>query len=270
MKSAVTLSLVPQARGGPFVFWDGLADACRRAAELGFDALEIFPPSARALDAAQLQDLLARYRLRVAAVGTGAGWVVHKWSLSHPDAATRSRAREFIGEIIELAGAFAAPAIVGSIQGRCEDGIAREQAMAWLGEALEQLAADAARRNQALLFEPLNRYETNLLNRVGDAARFLEKIPARNVRIVADLFHMNIEESSICDALRDCGALLGHVHFADSNRRAVGMGHTDMGPILKSLQQLGYDGYLSAEVLPWPDGDGAARQTIESFRRHAG
>lgn len=270
MKSAVTLSLVPQARGGPFVFWDGLAEACRRAAELGFDAIEIFPPSARALDAAQLQDLLAQHRLRVAAVGTGAGWVVHKWSLSHPDAAVRSRARDFIGEIIELAGAFKAPAIIGSIQGRCEDGVPREQALAWLGEALEPLGRQAHARGQSLLFEPLNRYETNLFNRVADAARFLQKIPASNLRLVADLFHMNIEEASVPDALRDCGPLLGHVHFADSNRRAMGMGHTDIGSIIKVLKQLGYDGYLSAEILPLPDSEAAARQTIDHFRRYAG
>ena len=59
---------------------------------------------------------------------------------------------------------------------------------------------------------------------------------------------------------------IGHVHFADSNRRAAGMGHTDFGPVVAALREIGYAGYLSAEVLPLPDPEAAAKQTIESFR----
>ncbi len=269
MKSAVTISLVAQAKGGPFVFWDGLADGCQRAAALGFDAVEIFPPAADGVDARQLAELLAKYRLRVAAVGTGAGWVIHKWSLSHADPGIRSQARAFIRQIIELAGSFNAPAIIGSMQGRWESGVSRDQALAWLAEALGELGAHAAARGQVLLFEPLNRYETNLLNRLPDTVKFLETVATPNIKILADLFHMNIEETSLAEALRNAGARLGHVHFADSNRRAIGLGHTDVVPIIKALRDIGYQGYLSAEIFPLPDSDTAARQTIASFRRYA-
>ena len=184
MRSAITISLVPQAKGGPFVFWDGLADGCARAAELGFDAVEIFPPAAHALDIAELQGLLDHHKLGVAAIGTGGGWVVHKWTLTHPDAA------------------------------------------AWL-------------RTQA----------------------------TQNIRLLCDLFHMAIEEADIAVALRECGPLVGHVHFADSNRRAIGMGHTAVAPIVAALRDIGYKGYLSAEILPLPDADAAAKRTMESFRK---
>jgi sugar phosphate isomerase/epimerase len=78
---------------------------------------------------------------------------------------------------------------------------------------------------------------------------------------------MNIEEPSIPDALRSVGPLVGHVHFADSNRQAMGWGHTDMTPIMAALREIKYAGYLSAEVLPLPDSVSAARQSMESFRR---
>ena len=71
MRSAITISLVPEARGGPFVFTDGLDAGCRAAAELGFDAVEIFAPAAAAIDRATLRGLLARHGLSVAAFGTG-------------------------------------------------------------------------------------------------------------------------------------------------------------------------------------------------------
>ena len=266
MLSAITVSLVPQAAGGPFVFWDGLAGACASASSLGFDAIEIFPANADALDLTAIRDLLAQHKLTVAAVGSGGGWVVHKWTLTHPDAAVRAEARQFIKSIIDRAAALGAPAIVGSMQGRWEGAVSREQALAWLAEALDDLGDHAAQQGQPLLYEPLNRFETNLFNRLGDTAAWLRTLRTRNVRILADLFHMNIEEADIPAAITDAGALIGHVHFADSNRRAVGLGHTDIRAAYDALDKIGYRGFLSAEVLPLPDAQTAARQTMQSFQ----
>jgi sugar phosphate isomerase/epimerase len=268
MRSALTVSLVPEAQGGPFVLWHGLADAFARASEMGFDAVEVFPPSADGLDRGELRALVKRHSLRVAAVGTGGGWVNRKLSLTHPDAAMRAAARAFVSDMIDVAAEFGAPAIIGSMQGRWEGPVGRSQAIDWLGDALVQLGERAGRHGTALLYEPLNRYETNLFNRIGDAASWLRSLDARPVQILADLFHMNIEEASIADALREVGERVGHVHFADSNRCAVGFGHTDVAPIITALREIGYAGYLSAEILPWPDSVGAARQTMTAFRRH--
>jgi sugar phosphate isomerase/epimerase len=268
MKSAVTLSLVPQAKAGPFVFHDDLSKGCQRAAALGFHAVEIFAPSAGAIDRSELRALLDSHRLSVAAVGTGAGWLVHKLSLTHPEGSVRRQAVEFIRDMIELAAEFKAPAIIGSLQGRWEGAVSREQALAWLAEAIVGLGKVAGAGEQVLLYEPLNRYETNLFNRVGDAAAFLQSIGASNVKVLADLFHMNIEESSIPDALRGASRFIGHVHFADSNRQAIGLGHTSMKPIIHALREIGYEGYLSAEIFPLPDSETAARTTIEAFRQY--
>jgi sugar phosphate isomerase/epimerase len=267
MKSAITISLVPQARGGPFVFWDGLADGCAQAAALGFDAVEIFPPSASAIDVAELRALLDRHGLKVAAFGTGGGWLIHKWTLTHADPAIREKARAFIRSIVELAAGFDAPAIIGSMQGRWEGEVSREQALAFLADGVEELGEHAASLGTTLLYEPLNRYETNLFHRTPDAAAWLRTLRTKSVRILSDLFHMNIEEPDIAAALREAGSLVGHVHFADSNRRAIGLGHTDVAPVVAALRDIGYTGYLSAEIVALPDSAMAARQTMESFRR---
>jgi sugar phosphate isomerase/epimerase len=266
MKSAVTISLVPEARGGPFVFWDGLEAGFAQAAKLGFDAVEIFPPSAEDLNARELKRLCEIHSLRVAAIGTGAGWVRHRLRLTDPDAMVRRRAQQFIAAIIDFAGGFAAPAIIGSMQGRWGDGVAREQALGWLAEALEQLGPRAHAQGVPLLYEPLNRYETNLFTRVVDAVEFLKPLRTRNIKLLCDLFHMNIEEASLPDALRAGASYVGHIHFADSNRQAMGCGHTDMPPVIAALRDIGYTGYLSAEVLPLPDSTRAAAQTIKAFR----
>jgi sugar phosphate isomerase/epimerase len=266
VQTAVTISLVPEAQGGPFVFWGNLADGCAKAAALGFDAVEVFPRSAEALDARTLQQLLTKHSLKLAAVGSGAGWVAHQLRLTDPDATIRRRARDFVAGIIDLAGGFGAPAIIGSMQGRWGDGVSREQTRGWLAEALEQLGPRSQAHHVPLLFEPLNRYETNLFNCVADTLEFLKPLRTQNVKLLCDLFHMNIEESDIAAALRHAGEKLGHVHFADSNRQAVGFGHTEMRPVVQALRELDYRGYVSGEILPLPDAEAAARQTIKAIR----
>ncbi len=268
IRSAVTLSLVPEARGGPFVFWDDLAAGCARAAAHGFDGVEIFPRSTEELNARQLKQLLHQHNLKLAAMGTGAGWVVHKLRLTDPDNGIRTQARNFIAGVIDFAGGFGAPAIIGSMQGRSEGTVVREQAFNWLREALEELAPRAHSHGVPLLIEPLNRYETNLVKSVADGLELLKPLRTKNVKLLVDLFHANIEETSMADALHLAGCDLSHVHFADSNRQAVGLGHTDYGPIADALRQIGYEGYVSAEILPLPDSETAAQQTMASFRKH--
>jgi sugar phosphate isomerase/epimerase len=267
MLSAVTVSLVPEALAGPFVFHGNLEASCARAHALGFDAVEVFPPGAEFLDARELRHILDRNQLKLAAVGTGAGWLTRKLTLTSPDPAVRHQARQFISAIIDLAGGFGAPAIIGSMQGRAEGQVSREQALRWLAEALEQLGPRAHVHGVPLLLEPLNRYESNLLNTLAQTVAFLDPLLTRNVRILADLFHMNIEEASIPGAFANAGSWVGHVHFADSNRRAIGLGHTGIEPIVEALRSIGYRGYLSAEILPQPSAEDAASQTIASFQR---
>lgn len=270
MKSAITICLVPEARSGPFVFHDGLAAGCRAAADLGFDGVEIFPESAAALDAAELTRLVSGHGLGLAAIGTGAGWVRHRLHLCDPDADVRGRAEAFIAAIIDLAGACGAPAIVGSMQGRTNEGVGRAAALDHLAAALGRLGDRAARHGQPLLYEPLNRYETDLFHRQAEAAAFLDERGLTHVRLLADLFHMNIEEADLPAALRAVGGRVGHVHWADSNRLAMGLGHTDPAPVVAALRGIGYEGWLSAEVFPKPTAAEAAACTIESFRRHVG
>jgi sugar phosphate isomerase/epimerase len=269
IQSAVTISLVPESRGGPFVFWDDLEAGCRKAAELGFDAVEIFPADPDDIPSETVQPLLDRYKLKVAAVGTGAGWVKHKLTLTNFDRANRDQANVFVQRMIDAAGALGAPLIIGSMQGRWGGSVERGEAIYYLSDVLVGLGNYARDKYDVpLIYEPLNRYETNLCNTLADGVRLIESSGATNVVLLADLFHMNIEEQDLAGAIRTAGKHVGHVHFADSNRRPAGCGHTDFAPVVTALRDIGYGGYASAECFAFPDSDEAARLTIEAFRRH--
>jgi sugar phosphate isomerase/epimerase len=265
MRSSVTISLLNEARGGPFVFWDDLSAGCAHAAELGFDAVELFAPSADFVEKLRADEIVRSHGLKLAAAGTGAGWLLHQLTLTNSDQRIRRAARAFIGSLIDWAASMRAPAIIGSMQGRPAD---REAALGYLAEELGSLNEHAAARGVRLFYEPLNRFETNLINRVDDGVEFLSRHKLKNVRLLADLFHMNIEEVSIAKAIETGGKWIGHVHLADSNRRAMGFGHTAVRPVARALQNIDYKGYVSAEVLPWPNSVEAAQQTLKCFRRY--
>lgn len=270
MKCSVTVSLIPEARGGPFVFWDSLETACEHAGELGFDGVEIFAASAESLSRDTVGKSLKKNHLQLAAMGTGGGWVMRKLTLTHSDPSARAEAVAFVKSIIDFAGDFKAPAILGSMQGRWGDGASREETLHRLRDTLNELGEYAGRHGVPLLYEPLNRYETNLLTRLHDSVEFLKTLSTRNVKLLADLFHMNIEEANLPAAIRQTGPHIGHVHFVDSNRRPAGSGHTDFRPIAEALRGIGYTGFLSAEAFPEPDPLTAAQQTIATFRAYFG
>ncbi|ADB15624.1 Xylose isomerase domain protein TIM barrel [Pirellula staleyi DSM 6068] len=268
IRSAVTVSLVAEAQGGPFVFWYDLQAAAAQASRLGFDAIEIFPPGPEAIPAHAVTQLTSGLDLAVAAVGTGAGWVKHKLHLCQPEKSQRDAAKLFIRSMIEAAAAIGAPAIIGSMQGRWDAAVDRKTAVSYLLEGLEELGEFAEKNGQILIYEPLNRYETNLATTLRAASELLAPLSTKNVKLLADLFHMNIEETDLAVAIRTASDTIGHVHFVDSNRRAAGMGHMDYGPIAAALQEIKYDRYLSAEALALPDSVTAAEQTIHTFQKY--
>lgn len=263
IRSAVTLSLVAEAAGGPFVFWHDADEAIRTANELGFDAIEVFPPDAETVRALQLSSRLSG--LQVAAVGTGAGWVKHKLLLCDPDSTQRKKAIDFVASIMQVASDLGASAIVGSMQGRSTPSFPKAEARKWLRDSLEHLDRLAGKLGHSVYYEPLNRYETDQATTLAQGAELVEGLVA--TKILADWFHMNIEESDMVASIRQYAPRIGHVHFADSNRQAIGRGHLDWLPLVQALQESGYEGYLSAEVFSLPNAREAAQQTIDSFRR---
>jgi len=268
MKTAVTITQVSTLSKGPWIYWDDIAISIPKAKTAGFDAVELYPASAEAVEVERLTDLLEEYQLEVSAIGSGAGKALHGLHLTSPDETVRLKARAFIAGLIDVAAGFGAPVIVGSMQGSSDlgKGVTRDQALNWLREALNELGARAAGHGVKLILEPLNRYETDSLNCLADGVTMIRSISNDSVVLLADLFHLNIEEASLPTAIRAAKGYIGYVHLADSNRRPAGLGHIHFQEVIEALRAIGYDGYISVEALPYPDPDQAAAQTMATCR----
>ena len=266
MKLAMVLS-THAAQFEAVAFKEDFASNVQRIADLGYDGVELAVRDPALVDVARVQEVLAAHRLAVPAIGTGQAYGEEGLSFTDPDAAVRRRAIERIKAHIAFAAQFDALVILGLIRGTLQSGVSRAQAEDWLAEALVVCADVAAAQGVRLVLEPINRYETSLLTTVGEALQMIERVGRDNLGILFDTFHANIEEPSITGSLQAAGDRLFHVHLADSNRWYPGAGHTDFAQIVATLRAMGYDGWLSAEILPKPDPETAARETIRHMRQ---
>jgi sugar phosphate isomerase/epimerase len=118
-------------------------------------------------------------------------------------------------------------------------------------EALLELAEHAAGEGVWLALEPINRYEDYMVNRLDQAVDLAEEVERElgldSVRVCADLFHMNIEEDDLAEAILAAGPRIAHVHVDDTNRLQPGTGHMDFAAVLDALRAVGYDGWLALE-----------------------
>lgn len=239
----------------------------RALKEIGYDGIELAIRDPGVIDAGRLQGLLAASGLQVAALGTGRAFALDGLSFVHPDPEIRRQAVQRVQRHIDFSVQFGCPpVIIGLIRGRVLPHRDPQAAEADLLQAMQACADYARPRQVRLALEPINRYETDLLNTVDAALAFLDTLQAENVGLLLDTFHMNIEEPQIEASIRKAGGRIFHVHVADSNRLAPGWGHLPFDEILRSLALTGYDGYLSGETLHHPEAIASARQTAEHLR----
>lgn len=141
-----------------------------------------------------------------------------------------------------------------------------EEDRAVLLEGLAELGRHAAQEGALVLLEPLNRYEDHMLHTLAEGAELCSALGLRSVKLMADFFHMNIEEADIAAAIRAASPLVAHVHLADSNRQQPGRGHTDFRPGFAALREIGFGGYMALECRVVGEPRAALRETAEYLR----
>lgn len=225
-----------------------LAEIAVRLAALAFDGVELMGDLSR-YDPGQAAEILAAEGLQVFSL------TPDNVDLAHPDASVRAGAITYYLRLLDFAAALGTPIVsCHGYVGRVRAIASYEEELAWLAEAVIQIAEHAAEAGLRLVMEVLNRYESHLLQTAGEALAFVDDLGWDNVGILLDAYHMNIEEADPAAALRLAGDRLWLYHAADSNRQGIGRGHTDFGAQLLALADIGYRGSIILEcTAPGPD-----------------
>jgi len=240
------------------------------AARLGFDGVELTLSTETNLDALQLE-------AAAASAASGIPVVTICTSGAHDpigeDEDEQARRFALLTDVLAFADAIGARGVISVPHRPAQRFAAPEERSRFVADLTERavdaygawatgLLAGAA----AVFLEPLNRYESSFLNRVGQAVDIAQRVDHPRVLALADLFHMNIEESDMATPIADAGPLLGHVHVADNNRLEPGAGCLDLVPSFAALAENGCGGWVSMECGLSTTGDDRERVLGDAIR----
>jgi sugar phosphate isomerase/epimerase len=260
------LSVAVAAENAPpsaFVVWRGFAESARKAAQYGYDGIELALKSAAEINPDQLTKLLDRWDLEVSCISTGQVFAALGLYFTHPDETVRKKVLEVFTGLIYLARDFGKLINVGRVRGFSAEGQTREETEMLFLDMAGRICDIAEPLGVTIIIEPVNRYEINFINNLDEGSKLLRKLGRTNIGLMPDLFHMNIEDDQIGASLVRNADLIKYIHLADSNRLAPGWGHLDFDQVFQALKKAKFNGWAAVEILPKPDADTAARQAAK-------
>lgn len=186
--------------------------------------------------------------------------------LSSADADVRRRTVDRLVGYLEAAQGLGAILVVGLLQGLRRDEPDVAAARARIADGLRRVAAEAEGRQVDVVLEPVNHLQVGFHNSVAEVLDLIDAIGSKAVKPMVDTIHMNIEEASLVEPIRRCGARLRHVHLCESHGAAFGAGHIDFAAVLRVLDEIGYDRYASVKVYRGIPFDEAAPSSLAHLR----
>lgn len=225
-------------------------DLIPKVKEMGFDILEVAVERAEGIDWKLLKEQADAAGLQV----TVSGAFGADRDISSQDAAVRKQGVEYILSCIRIAAAMGSPVFGGPVYSAVGKTrfISQEQKKrerAWCVENLIRACKTAGDYGVTIGLEPLNRFETDMVNTADQAIALVREVDSPNLKIQLDTFHCNIEEKNIPDTIRRVGKeLLCHLQGNESDRGTPGTGHIDWPGIRDALTDIGYEGAVVIET----------------------
>lgn len=265
MKIALAVA-PPDALPSAFVVYRDKLEVCiQKAAHLGYDGVELALLSREQAELPSLKKSLAATGLEIPMVSTGQIFADTGVSFTDPDSGKRKKAvDDFLG-LMEVAAELGSMINIGRLRGVLQEDQPSEE---YFMESMSQVLARAEALDVTVALETVNRYEINFLNTCDQCTAMIDRIDHPLLKMMPDIFHMNIEDASIEGSFWRHAEKIAYVHFADSNRWAPGRGHLDFLSIINALRGTGYSDWVSVEILPFPDPDSAAYEAIATLRKY--
>ena len=251
------------------VYAGDLDTAFNRLGNLGYDGVELMVRDPDLLDAESIRRSLDANGLRLAGLCSGHVFGDDGLGLVGPDPQICQQAMQRLERFVDFAAVFGTGTLVNIGRSR-GPGFARDRAgtLEQMAAAFRELAEYAAPRGVRLVLEPINVLQASYIHTSQDGIEMVQRVDHPNFRLMLDTYHMNIEDVDIYASIRQAAPYLSFIHFADNNRHWPGSAHLDFEKVIAVLGEIGYTGFASLEILPWPNPDEAARASIEYLRRY--
>ena len=252
------------------IYSGDLATAFGKVAKLGYEGVELMTRDPSQLDGSKIRYWLEHNHLELACLCSGHVYGEDGLGLVHPDRVICRQAMDRLKSFVDFAAAYSGPGTFINIGRSRGPGYVNDPAGTLDGMelAFREIADYAGPLGVHLVLEPINVHQANHIHTTQDGIAMVKRVNRPNFGLMLDVYHMNIEDIDIYDSFREAADCCKYVHFSDNNRKWPGSAHLDFKQIVGVLNGIGYDGYVSLEILPWPDSDTAARSSIEFLRQY--
>jgi len=250
----------------PLLLLGTVENNLKAAKQMGYDAIEIHTREDEDLDIDLIRRTMRDSGMKISAIVTGRLNTEGRCDLMSDEPYIARICIECMKRYVDLAASLETDLILGWVRGRIPAGGSRKKYMDRLARNLKVVDSYAAEKNVRIMIEVINRYEINTFNTAEEVMNFLEHYDLPNCYAHLDTFHMGIEEEDPYEAIRRCGSRLGYFHLADNSRKYPGTGQIDFYRMLKALEEIDYNGYLSVECLPWPNHMEAAQNALSYMK----
>jgi sugar phosphate isomerase/epimerase len=266
VRYGVAVSEEQLGEAAPVLFQGGIESGIARAAELGFETVELHVRDPRALDPERIRAVACAHGVAIAAIGTGLEHTLNGLSLTSPEAEARRQAVEKMRQHVDFAAHFGAVVFLGLIRGRCGTQALVPEFLDLVADGFGRIAEYAAERGVPTGLEPVAYYFSDLLNTTEETLEFLTRPGLESIGLLLDTHHMFMEDRDVAASIAACAGRITHFHASDSNRRYPGAGNVDWEMVARALDAAGYDRSVSIEALPRPSGEEAARMGLATLR----
>lgn len=252
------------------VYSGDLDSAFHKLSRLGYDGVELMSRDPGNLDGKNMHRSLELNGLKLVGLCTGHVFGEDGLGLVGLGEDKRQRAVERIKRFIDFAAGYGGEGTLVNIGRSRGPGYPHEveRTLAEMENAFRQLAEYATPAGVRIVLEPINVLQAAYIHTTQDGIAMVERVNHPNFGLMLDTYHMNIEDVDIYDSIHQSKPYLRFVHFADNNRHWPGSAHLDFEKIVGTLDKIQYGGFVSLEILPWPDSDTAAKSSIESLKRY--
>lgn len=235
-------------------------------ASLGYDGVELMTLNPSELDWDFVRKEAERNKLAIVLVCTGEIFGQLGLSYTDPKEEVRKEAIRRTKEIIDFASALDANINIGRIRGQYCSELSKEQTERYAIDAFKELSGYSGNKNVEIALETVTILQTNFINTLQEAAEIIEAVDNPYFKLMMDVFHLNIEEKDIYEAIRQYSKYNIHVHLADNNRRYPGQCGLDFEKILCTFKECGYNGNFCTEIFQIPNQEEAARGAIAHLK----
>jgi len=248
-----------------FVVFRGFDEFIPIAAELGYNGVELALKETSEIKPSELDHILKNTGLEISCISTGQVFADTGLMFTEIDLSKRKKLLSIFKDFVDLAACYGKIVNIGRARGQFTNGDKENAEKRFIDMATE-LCDYALPKGVTLVLEPVNRYEINFINNLEEGTKLMQKVNKPNMKLMPDVFHMNIEDATIGGELAKNIDHIFYIHLADSNRLAPGWGHIDFTDIFENLKMKNYPGWLSVEILPKPDPYSAAKQAINYLK----